>query len=100
MPDSTVLVATSCHGVKKITSYPKNNQTLQARYYFFRKICVLIKKILTIHTFFFINTPFFGAEAEAGKEIEIATNKSTTMCLKNREFQPECVYKLGVYKKK
>ena len=48
--------------------------------------------------FFFINTPFFGAEA--GKEIEIATNKSTTMCLKNREFQPECVYKLGVYKKK
>ena len=50
------------------------------------------------YTFFFINTPFFGAEA--GKEIEIATNKSTTMCLKNREFQPECVYKLGVYKKK
>ena len=37
---------------------------------------------------------------EPGKEIEITTNKSTTMCLKNREFQPECVYKLGVYKKK
>ena len=32
------------------------------------------------HThFFFINTPFFGAEA--GKEIEITTNKVTTMSL-------------------
>ena len=45
MPDSTVTLATSCHGVKKITSYPKNNQTFQAGSYFFCKICALMKKI-------------------------------------------------------
>ena len=46
MPDSTVTVATSCHGVKKITSYPKSNQTFQAGSYFFPKICALVKKII------------------------------------------------------
>ena len=34
-----------------------------------------------IHSIYFINTTFFGPEP--GKEIEIATNKSTTLCLKN-----------------
>ena len=38
---------------------------------------------------------FFGLEP--GKDIEITTNKSTTLCLQNTEFQPECVYKKSVY---
>ena len=45
MPDSTVPVATSCHGVKKITTSPQNYQTFQAGSYFFRNIYGLMKKI-------------------------------------------------------
>ena len=45
MPDSTVPVATSCHGVKKITTSPKNYQTFQAGSYFFRNIYGLMKII-------------------------------------------------------
>ena len=37
--------------------------------------------------------------AEPGKEIEVTTSKLTTMCLKYRQFQPECAYKLRAYKK-
>ena len=44
-PDSTVPVATSCHGVKKITTSPQNYQTFQAGSYFFRNIYRLMKKI-------------------------------------------------------
>ena len=38
--------------------------------------------------------------AEPGKEIEIATSKLTTMCLKYWWFQPERAYKAVAYKKK
>jgi len=36
---------------------------------------------------YFINTLL-----EPGKEIETTTNKSTALCLRNTEFQPECSY--------
>ena len=38
--------------------------------------------------------------AEPGEEIEIATSKSTTMCLKYGWFQPERAHKAVAYKKK
>ena len=51
-----------------------------------------------LHLFFFHKHGLFLGEP--GKEIEIATNKLTTMCLKYWWFQPEHAYKAVAYKKK
>ena len=37
--------------------------------------------------------------AMPGKEIEITTSKLNTVCLKYKQFQPECTYELRAYKK-
>ena len=53
---------------------------------------------LSTYTYFFYKHGLFLAEP--GKEIEIATSKLTTMCLKYWWFQPERAYKAVAFKKK